>query len=65
MATGGSMDAALAGTVLVVEDDPALAGLLETALHDELYRVAVLGVVHPDAVRTAVGRLAGCGRTAP
>ena len=44
-------------SILVVEDDPGLGGLLQTALQDEGYRVAVLNVVETDAVRSAVGRL--------
>ncbi len=32
-------------SILVVEDDPGLGGLLQTALQDEGYRVAVLNVV--------------------
>jgi CheY-like chemotaxis protein len=44
-------------SVLVVEDDPGLGGLLQAALQDEGHRVAVLNVVQSDAVRSAVGRL--------
>ena len=43
--------------VLVVEDDEALAGLLNAVLRDEGYAVEVLADVDPDAVRAAVGRL--------
>src|SRR5688500_10961332 len=43
--------------VLIVEDDVAFAGLLHAALDDQGYAVSVLGVVVPDAVRLAVGRL--------
>jgi CheY-like chemotaxis protein len=51
------MSDAEARKVLVVEDDEALASLLDAALRDEGYAVAVLGLVAADAVRVAVGRL--------
>ena len=44
-------------TVLVVDDDPVLSGLVQTVLTDEGYRVAVLTTLSSDAIRTAVGRL--------
>ncbi len=44
-------------TVLVVGDDPVLAGLVQTVLTDEGYVVSVLTTVASDAIRTAVGRL--------
>ncbi|HET7768366.1 MAG TPA: hypothetical protein VFN74_06285 [Chloroflexota bacterium] len=45
------------GTVLVVEDDPAIGGLVQAVLLDEGYAVSVLSQLTGDAVRTAVGRL--------
>jgi CheY-like chemotaxis protein len=44
-------------TVLVVDDDPVLSGLVQTVLTDEGYRVAGLTTLSSDAIRTAVGRL--------
>jgi DNA-binding response OmpR family regulator len=45
------------GTVLVVEDDGALGGLLAALLTDEGYAVSVLRRVGSDAIRVAVNRL--------
>ena len=45
------------GRVLVVEHDAALAELVEAALTDEGYTVAVLSPALPDALHAAVGRL--------
>jgi CheY-like chemotaxis protein len=44
-------------TVLVVDDDAVLAALVQTALSDEGYTVAVLTTLTSAAIRTAVGRL--------
>jgi CheY-like chemotaxis protein len=43
--------------VLLVDDDPILAGLVHDLLTDEGYAVSVLTTITSDAVRTAVGRL--------
>ena len=44
-------------TVLVIDDDPVVAGLVQDLLTDESYAVAVLTTLSSDAIRTAVGRL--------
>jgi CheY-like chemotaxis protein len=43
--------------VLVIDDDPVLADLVQAALTEEGYAVSVLTSITGDAIRTAVGRL--------
>jgi CheY-like chemotaxis protein len=43
--------------VLVVEDDSAIAEVLQALLKDEGYEVSVLRSLDPDAIRTAVGKI--------
>ena len=45
------------GTVLVVEDDPAISSLVEELLTDEGFVVSLLTAGDPDAVRAAVARI--------
>ena len=45
------------GTVLVVEDTPAIGDLVHTVLTDEGYAVSLLTSVTDGAIRAAVGRL--------
>jgi CheY-like chemotaxis protein len=44
-------------TVLVIDDDPVLADLVQSALTEEGYAVSVLTTLTSEAIRTAVGRL--------